>query len=110
MHYLDASNILYILGNTYHIMDANTKQKRVFFAKEGTGVGAVNVHPEKKYFAVGEKGRQPNVYIYEYPSLKLYRILRKGTEVAYSDVCWSPTGSKLATVGSYPDYMLTIWD
>ena len=57
-----------------------------------------------------EKGNSPNVYLYEYPSLKLYRILRKGTEQSYSNADFSSTGAKLATVGSYPDFLLVIWD
>jgi len=35
-------------------------------------------------FAVAEKGVSPNINIYEYPSLRLYRILRGGTERSYS--------------------------
>lgn len=52
----------------------------------------------------------PNIGIYEFPSLKLYRILRGGTESAYSFVDFNPSGSLLASVGSYPDFMLTVWD
>lgn len=33
-------------------------------------------HPTKQYFAVGEKGKKPNLIIYDYPSLRPYRILR----------------------------------
>lgn len=44
------------------------------------------VHPSKKYFAVAEKGESPNINIFEYPSLKLHRILRGGTERSYSYV------------------------
>ena len=48
--------------------------------------------------------------IYEYPSLRVYRILREGTEKAYANLDFSPNGDKLASVGSAPDYMLTVWD
>ena len=44
----------------------------------------VQVHPSKKYIAVAEKGSAPNINVYEFPSLKLYRILRGGTEKAYA--------------------------
>lgn len=44
----------------------------------------LQVHPSRKYFAVGEKGNVPNVNIYEYPSLKLFRILRQGTIKGYA--------------------------
>ena len=32
------------------------------------------------YIAVGEKGVNPVIVIYQYPSLSLYRILREGLE------------------------------
>lgn len=56
------------------------------------------MHPTKQYFAVAEKGVYPNIYIYEYPSLRLKRILRKGTERSYSNICFSLSGDKLASV------------
>ena len=37
-------------------------------------------------------------------------MLKGGTERAYSACNFSPDGEKLATVGSFPDYMLTVWD
>ena len=42
------------------------------------------VHPSKQYFAVGEKGDIPNIVIYEYPSLRPYRILKGGTQRSYA--------------------------
>lgn len=50
------------------------------------------------------------IYILEYPSLKLYRLLRKGAAKSYSNICFNTNGDKLASVGGDPDYMLTIWD
>ncbi len=41
---------------------------------EGNGIGAVAVHPARKNFAVCEKGVSPNIYIYNYPSLELYKV------------------------------------
>lgn len=46
---------------------------------------------------MGEKGTNPNVYIYEYPSLRLYRILRSGTERAFTAASFSQDGRQLAT-------------
>jgi cilia- and flagella-associated protein 44 len=59
---------------------------------------------------VAEKGRFPNIYIYEYPSLKLYRIMKNGTENLYSHVEFSVSGTKLASVGGNPDFTITVWD
>jgi WD40 repeat protein len=55
-------------------------------------------------------GSWPNVYIYEYPSLKLYRILRKGTERTYSSICFSNDDNLLVTVGGDPDFLITVWE
>ena len=68
------------------------------------------MHPSRKYFAVAEKGRFPNIYIYEYPSMKLYRIMKNGTENIYSHIEFSVSGTKLASVGGNPDYTITVWD
>lgn len=59
---------------------------------------------------MAEKGSWPNIYIYEYPSLRLYRILKKGTETMYAHVEFSKSGSMLASVGGPPDYTLTVWN
>ncbi len=83
---------------------------RFLFGHDGRGIGALDVHPTRAYIAVAEKGDSPNVYIYEYPSLKVFRILRKGTERAYSDVTFSADGNLIATVGAAPDFLLTVWD
>jgi|TARA_B110000285_G_C15138983_1_gene629344 cilia- and flagella-associated protein 44 len=68
------------------------------------------VHPSKKWFAVAEKGISPNIYIYAWPSLKLYRILKKGTDLSYAHVEFSASGKLLASLGGTPDYTLTVWN
>lgn len=46
----------------------------------------VKAHPSKEFFAVAEKGNYPDIIVYEYPSLRPYRILRgnvdKNTELS----------------------------
>lgn len=106
---LDRDNIIYSSGISYTIYNHFTKDKKTFYSKDRGGIGSIAVHPSKKYFAVAEMGNFPNIYIYEYPSLKLYRILRKGTERAYSSVNFSGSGDTLASVGSDPDFLLTVW-
>lgn len=61
---------------------------------------------------MGEKSRHgaPNAYIYQYPSLNIEQTLEHGTERAYSAAAFNSAGDRLATVGSYPDFMLTVWD
>jgi WD40 repeat protein len=73
------------------------------------GVGAIALHPDKTFLAVGEKGENPVIAIYTIPDFKLVRMLRNGTHRAYSCLAFSAKGDKLASVGSNPDYMLTVW-
>lgn len=78
------------------------------------------MHPSRGFFAVAEKGNQPPINVYTWPGLRLYRILRGGTQKAYAHLNFSPVrsgpageqggGDKLASVGSAPDFMLTVWD
>lgn len=43
-------------------------------------------YPTKEFFAVAEKGNHPNIVVYEYPSLRPYRILKgKGDLEALSN-------------------------
>lgn len=110
--YLDeGKTIAYAAGNVVLFLDLGNKCKQSYLpSTSGCGVGAIAVHPNKQYLCVCEIGVSPHALVYEYPSLKLYRVLRNGTERAYSAAAFSASGQKLATVGAFPDYMLTVWD
>jgi len=41
---------------------------------------------------------------------QIVKVLRSGTTYAYSDLTFNASGDKLASVGSTPDFMLTVWD
>ncbi|XP_052720233.1 cilia- and flagella-associated protein 44-like isoform X2 [Crassostrea angulata] len=110
LHLLDERTVCFAAGNYVMLLDLQTKEQRYLRSTSGGGIGAITVHPLKKYFAVAEKGISPNINVFEYPSLKLHRILRGGTERSYSYVDFNPKGDLLASVGGDPDYMLTIWD
>ncbi len=97
---LDRDTIIFASGISYTIFNHFTKDKRQFYSRDRGGIGSISVHPSKKYFAVAEMGVFPNIYIYEYPSLKLYRILRKGTEKSYSSINFSGSGDLFASVGA----------
>ncbi|KAI2652935.1 Cilia- and flagella-associated protein 44 [Labeo rohita] len=107
---LDEHTLAFIAGNLLILLDVRTKKQCYIRSSSGGGIGAIMTHPSKQYFAVAEKGHQPNIIIYEYPSLRPYRVLRGGTGSTYSFVDFNRDGSLLASVGGAPDYMLTLWD
>ena len=66
LHYIDEDVLLYAAGSTFQLLrlspgvdEAGRALQQVFFAHSATtlarGIGAVAVHPSKKYFAVAEK-------------------------------------------------------
>ncbi|RLV99058.1 hypothetical protein DV515_00010252, partial [Chloebia gouldiae] len=107
---MDRDTVGYIAGNQVILQNLRTKYQKHVRSSRGGGIGFITAHPNKDYFAVGEKGKKPNIVIYTYPSVRPYRILKGGTEVAYVFGDFNRTGTLLASVGSSPDYMLTIWD
>jgi len=109
-HHLGDQDFIFTSGNTYQIYNMGTNKRTIYHGTDTDGVGSVCVHHTKKYFAVGEKGVRPNVYIYEWPSLKLFRVLRGGTELSYAHVEFSASGDSIATLGGGPDYTLTVWE
>lgn len=62
---------MYAAGNTLVILEVATMKRRVIFGLDGGGVGCFSVHPGRTLVAVGEKGANPNIYVYEYPSFKI---------------------------------------
>ncbi|KAM8827411.1 cilia- and flagella-associated protein 44 isoform 2-T2 [Spinachia spinachia] len=107
---LDDRTLIFIAGNLLVLLDVSTKEQRYLRSCSGGGIGCITAHPSKEYFVVAEKGKQPDIIVYQHPSLRPFCILRAGTERAYSFVDFNPDGSLLASVGSAPDYMLTLWD
>ncbi|XP_041266853.1 LOW QUALITY PROTEIN: cilia- and flagella-associated protein 44 [Onychostruthus taczanowskii] len=107
---MDKHTVGYVAGNQVILQNLRTKYQKHVRSSCGGGIGFITAHPSKEYFAVGEKGKKPNIVIYTYPSVRPYRILKGGTEIAYVFGDFNRTGTFLASVGSSPDYMLTIWD
>ena len=111
LHYLDEdATLVFTAGAVVHFLDLHTMTSSYLPSIGGNEIGCIEVHTERKLIAVCEKGDMPSVFLYEYPSFRLKRVLKNGTERAYSAANFSADGEKLATVGSYPDYMLTVWD
>lgn len=49
---LDRDTIVYASGISYTIYNHYTREKQVFYSRDRGGIGAIAVHPSKKYFAV----------------------------------------------------------
>nr|ABD60575.1 avirulence-associated protein 3.4F-A [Phytophthora infestans] len=110
--------LLTAAGNTVQLLtmspqvaasSSNIQSRRYVFGFGGSGIGSLAVHPSRQFFAVGGKGVKPNISIYRYPEISVSHVLRNGTERAYASVEFSKDGDTLASVGSGPDFLLTVW-
>lgn len=107
---LSEDTVCYVAGNYVIELQLQTKQQRRVRSASGGAIGALAVHPRRKWIAVAEKGHAPSINVFEWPSLRLYRQLRGGAELAYAHVAFSPNGKLLASVGGDPDYLLVVWN
>ncbi|MEQ2279095.1 hypothetical protein AMECASPLE_005935 [Ameca splendens] len=106
---LDDTTLMFIAGNLLVLLDVSTKQQRYLRSCIGGGIGSLAVHPTREFFTVAEKGNHPIIVVYEYPSLRLCRVLRGGTKCEF-DVDFNLDWSLLASVGGASDYRLTLWN
>lgn len=106
---INETTVVITVGNFAMIYDLATGEEQKIYG-HNKGVSCCAVHPNKEYIAFGEAGKDPMLLIYQYPSMKLFRVLKGGTEQAYTCMNFSPDGTMLAAVGTFPDYMLTVWD
>ena len=101
---------IYALGNSVVFENFELNTRKYLLGLDDGGVGCVSVHPTRTMFAVGGKGFQPKIYIYSYPDLKIVNVLSGGAERGYSNLSYNAHGTKLASVATSPDFMLTVWD
>ena len=106
---LNETTLVITCGNYAMFYDLISGEERIIHGHHN-GISCCAVHPNHEYVALGESGHDPLMCIYHYPSMKLFRMLKGGTEEAYTAVNFSPDGKMLAAVGTFPDYMLTVWD
>ncbi|KAL7754355.1 hypothetical protein RI367_000336 [Sorochytrium milnesiophthora] len=109
--HLTSNVVAYVVGNVVVMYNTASGDQHYVCGIRGGGLSAIAVHPSLHYFAFAERHPDgPNVYVFTYPELRLYRVLRKGAARSFAHLSFSANGDRLATVGGDPDYMLTLWN
>ncbi|VDP50336.1 unnamed protein product [Schistosoma margrebowiei] len=78
LHYNHNNLLCHIYGNYLQIINMDTNDIIMIRSMNGIGIGTFCIHSQ--YIALAEKGIIPNVCIYQYPDIKLYRILKEEKE------------------------------
>ena len=106
----DEPTLMFLAGNCLVFIHLRSLTRRYLFSVSNSGLGSFAVHPSHRLLAVGETGRDPNVFIYKYPELTIAKTLQGGASRSFACMSFSQSGEKLATVSTSPDFLLTIWD
>lgn len=109
---IDLETLVFAAGNFIHFLNIPTREVTIRRTCKGGGIGCItkNPNPEYNYLTVAENGDNPPIFMYEFPSMKIIRILRDGTQRAYSKVDYSPDGELFCSQGEEPDYTITVWN
>lgn len=108
---LDKDTLLFVAGNYVRLHKLTTKENIYLRSTGGGSVSCLAVHSNREYFASGERGKNPDINVFAYPSCRLTKVLRKGTVREYVCLCFDPySGDLLASQGGEPDFSLIIWD
>lgn len=75
------------------------------------GVGITAVHPSRQFYVIGERApKNPGACIYSWPDKQLVHRFEGGASIGYCACCFDAEGTRMATVGSFPDFTLVVWD
>jgi len=102
----EATIVVYAIGNAVRVHDLGTGEMRYVVGRDGGGVASVAVHSSRRLIAVAERrwtgGGGPRIYLYEYPSLKLVRVLEGGTDRSFTDIRFVPATAVVAAAAPAP--------
>ncbi|ORC86235.1 flagellar associated protein [Trypanosoma theileri] len=108
---LTGSMVLMASGRFIMFVDVSTGKIESMPGPIDGGVGAIAVHPSRKYFVVCEKRPQnPLIRAYSWPSRVEMGEFVGGATKGFSACCFNADGTMMATVGMYPDFSLAVWD
>jgi len=74
--YIEDDVLVTSAGNNVVFITLSDMTMKYMPGIDGGGIGAIAVHPSRKFLAVAEKCRHraPNVYVYSYPQLVLVKV------------------------------------
>jgi len=100
--------IAYAAG-TIAVLYNPRRNRQVRFFRVAKAVSCVEFSADGKYLAVGEKGHDPGIIVFELATNKQISEL-KGHKFGVSSIAFSPQGSTLVSVGYKHDRRLYVWN
>ncbi|CCW64289.1 unnamed protein product [Phytomonas sp. EM1] len=110
---LSIANGIVVMASGKFVVFINFISKKIEYVvgPDDGAVGVVGVHPARTHYIVGERRPEnPRLLAYEWPSRKHVFSFEGGCLKGYAACAFNKAGTRIATVGSSPDYTLSIWD
>ncbi|KAI5745712.1 hypothetical protein M8J76_013644 [Diaphorina citri] len=106
----DPNYLVFLSGCFIHILNISDKLVELRRGSGGQGLGCITKNNTEPHIAIGEKGHNPDIIIYEWPSFNVVSVLRGGSVKQYTCVDYSPKGDILVSQSGEPDHTIGIWD
>ncbi|XP_039285511.1 cilia- and flagella-associated protein 44 [Nilaparvata lugens] len=107
---VDEDTLIFGSGALLHIFDIPTRQLTFRRTAGGGGVGHITKNLAFPHIAIGEKGVNPLIIVYEWPSFQVISVLKEGTTKEYTHLNFSSDGKHLVSQGGEPDFLITVWN
>ncbi|CCD17280.1 unnamed protein product [Trypanosoma congolense IL3000] len=117
IQYLDDNNVVWVSGKNLIILDTQLgTQQLVPCTPACKKVTVMAISNNRRFLAVAESSKQPNIVIYACdvggnPKLKRKRVLQLPDlgSTEYVSICFSHDGRSLAALGGRPEWNLVYW-
>ncbi|KAJ8013989.1 hypothetical protein DPEC_G00035570 [Dallia pectoralis] len=109
VEFVDKKTACYSCGNYIVFLNMETKLRSVLSCP-GRGIGSFTANGHSRTLAFSDHKRNPSIFVYNYPELKLTNELKGAAELEYTSLALSNVGTYLACCSSIPDHILTVWN
>lgn len=109
---MDKQILCYASGHTLQLMNVATRKNLDYVFTAKNLITSISFCGKENLIAISEKG-YPDIQLLTTPHLKPYvmqRYLLGLTDDSTVSLCFSADGSKLVSLGSAPNYTITLWD
>jgi WD40 repeat protein len=112
LQFVEEQTLIYPSGNNVVLYNHETKQQKFILPLEKSeGISTLNISSNKKWLALAEKGKKPQVLVYEIQTNRRRKILSV-PEMESSEfvaVAFSGDSKFLFTLSGGPDWILYFW-
>jgi WD40 repeat protein len=113
LNFLDDQTVIYPAGsNLVFYNHENKSQRFIHLSDKSDAMSATAISPNKRWLAVAETGKKPQIVIHELTTFRKRKVLQCPPEIECKEIIsmsFSGDAKYLVTQSNGPDWMLTFW-